>query len=145
MRAMAAWWLAAATLFSAPRSVVAATPGPVPGSVSPLVRQATDLGPAPASETHRIVVALALRERDALDAFLRDVHDPDSSSYRRFMTPEEFNARHAPTPEDEQALVTYLERNGLGVSDRFPNRLLADFIHSFFAPALHNTNDFIRL
>jgi kumamolisin len=96
----------------------------MPGSVSPLVRSATDLGPAPASETHRIVVALELRERDALDAFLRDVHDPASSSYRRFMTPEEFIARHAPTPEDEQALVTYLERNGLRVSDRFPNRLL---------------------
>jgi subtilase family serine protease len=96
----------------------------MPGSVSPLARQSTDLGPAPASETHRIVVALALRERGALEAFLRDVHDPTSPNHRRFLTLEEFNARHAPTPEDEEALVSYLEQNGLRVSDHFPNRLL---------------------
>src|SRR5262245_42531968 len=144
MRTIAAVGLVAATLFPPPRFAIAATPVGIPGSVSPLVAQATDLGPAPASETHRIVVALALRERDALDDFLRDVADPASPRYRRFLTPEEFNARYAPKAANEQELVAYLEQNGLRVSERFPNRLLvgatgsAGAIEQAFGITLHH-------
>jgi subtilase family serine protease len=121
VRSMVAWWLVA-TCVVASRATAASTP--TVESVSPLVREATDLGLAAPFETHRIVIALALRDRDTLDAFLRDVHDPASPSYRRFLTPEQFDTLHAPTAEDEQALVAYLEQNGLRVSGRSPNRLL---------------------
>src|SRR5207244_2882931 len=62
--------------------------------------------------------------RQDLDVFVRAVRDPASPSYRRFLTPAQFDALHAPTAEDEQALVAYLEQNGLRVTDRFANRLL---------------------
>src|SRR5262249_38591234 len=123
MKTIAAVGLVAALLLP-PCSAVAANPVWKRSSVSPLVRQTTDLGPAPASEIHRIVVALALRDPDTLDDFLRDLGDPASRRYRHFLTPEEFNARYAPTAADEQAVVAYLEQNGLRVSERFPNRLL---------------------
>jgi len=143
MKTSTAVGLVAAILFLPPRSSVAATPVGIPRSVSPLVSQATDLGPVPASEMHRIVIALALHERGALDDFLRDVGDPASPRYRHFLTPEKFNARYAPTAADEQALVVYLEQNGLQVSERFPNRLLvgatgsAQAIERAFGITLH--------
>jgi kumamolisin len=121
VRVVAAWWLVAVWLASSRPAVAAAA---MFESVSPLAAQAADLGPAPASETHRIVISLALRDREALDAFLRDVRDPGSPSYRRFLTRDQFDALHAPTVEDEQALVAYLEHNGLRVTNRFANRLL---------------------
>lgn len=111
--------LGAALAISAPGAADA-----MRSSVSPLARAATDLGPEPVSALHRIVVALALRDRDGLDAFLRDVHDPASPRFRRALTPETFAARYAPATDDEQALVAYLEQNGFRVTRRFPNRLV---------------------
>jgi kumamolisin len=107
---------------------VAATPGfAAPArsrSTSPRLRDGADLGPAPASDRHAVVVALGLRNREELDAFLADVQNPASPQYHRFLTQDEFNARFGPTPEDEAAVIAHLERGGLRVTQRFANRLL---------------------
>src|SRR2546425_1663482 len=93
-------------------------------SVSPRLREAVDLGRAPAAEPHRVVVALELRNRAALEAFLADVQYPGSPRYQRFITQDEFNALYAPTPAQEQAVVDHLRRGALRITARFPNRLL---------------------
>jgi len=95
-----------------------------PGSVSPLLGRTTDRGRAASTTRRRIVVGLALRNRDDLDAFLADVHDPRSPRYGRFLTQEEFNALYAPTPAEEASLVDHLRASGLAVTDRYPNRLV---------------------
>jgi subtilase family serine protease len=45
---------------------------------------------------------------------------------QRFLTPEEWNARFAPSAADEQAVVDWAEASGFTVTKRFPNRLLVD-------------------
>ena len=126
MRILATILGTAALFLLLPRTAAAAPPVLKRGSLSPFVREATDMGPLPLSRTQQVVVGLALRNRDQLEAFLADVQDPASPNYRRFLTQEEFNARFAPVPEDEQAVAAYLEQNGLTVARRFPNRLLID-------------------
>src|SRR5262245_46113508 len=98
---VAALWLGGAAF---------AGPGGVrrPGSVSPLLATSTDHGPASRTDRHRIVVGLALRDRDGLEAFLADIQDPASPTYHRFLTQAEFNARYAPTEADEAAVVAHL-------------------------------------
>src|SRR3989442_9168505 len=93
------------------------------GSLSSLLGHARDRGPAPRAERHRVVVALALRDRDGLEAFLAEVQDPASPRFRRFLTQAEF-ALHAPAVADEEAVVSHLARSGLRVTERAPNRLL---------------------
>ena len=61
--------------------------------------------PAPSNSRLRIVVGLALRNRDALDALLTDVQDPASSSYGRFVTQEEFRALYAPTARGQESWI----------------------------------------
>ena len=73
---------------------------------------------------HRIVVGLEPRDPAGLEAFLEDVQDPASPNYHHFLTQDEYNARFAPAVQDEQAVVSHLEANGLVVTERFPNRLL---------------------
>src|SRR5206468_2673672 len=73
---------------------------------------------------HRVVVGLALRNRDVLDAFLAEVHDPASPNYGRFLSQAEFDALFAPTQDDEARLVHHLVASGLEVTERTPNRLL---------------------
>src|SRR5262245_22189939 len=119
-----ALWLVLAAL-SLGGSARAVSPGIVKrGSRSPLLSTATDHGRANPFERHAVVVGLALRDRDGLEAFLADVQNPASPRYRQFLTQAEFNALHAPTEADESAIVAHLEANGLRVTQRFPNRLV---------------------
>ena len=107
-----------------------------PSSISPRLGESTVLGREKLATQHRIVVGLALRNRDDLERFLADVQDPDSPRYGQFLTPSEFNARYGPTADAEQRTVDYLEANGLTVTDRFPNRLLVGAVGSVAALAL---------
>jgi kumamolisin len=85
-------------------------------SLSPRVRETTDLGRAATGARRRVVVGLALRDRTGLEAWLARAHEP--------MSAEEFAAAYGPTPEAEAAVVAHLEANGLTVTDRLANRLL---------------------
>ncbi len=93
-------------------------------SLSPHLKDAVDLGRAPASERHRVVVSLDVRDREGLEAFLADVQDPSSPRYRQFLSQADFDALYAPTPAQEEAVVDHLRGAGLRVTERFPNRLL---------------------
>src|SRR5262249_36675846 len=93
-------------------------------SVSPLVSVARDRGPAALNERHRVVVALDLRNREQLEAFLIAVQDPSSRRYRQFLTPSQFAELYAPAATDEASVVAHLVKSGLKITDRFPNRLL---------------------
>ena len=108
-------------------AVAATTALAAPGkfhSLSPHLKDAVDLGRAPASERHRVVVSLDVRDREGLEAFLADVQDPSSPRYRQFLSQAEFDALYAPTPAQEEAVVDHLRGAGLRVTERFPNRLL---------------------
>jgi len=100
-----------------------AAPGKSP-SLSPQLKDARDLGRAPATERHRVVVSLDLRDREGLEAFLADVQDPASPRYHQFLRQPDFDALYAPTEAQEQAVVDYLRGARLRVTNRFPNRLL---------------------
>ncbi|MBI3302710.1 MAG: hypothetical protein HYZ72_11650 [Deltaproteobacteria bacterium] len=102
-------------------------------SLSPHLKQVTDLGREAPTTEHSIVIGLALRNRDNLEQFLVDVQNPASPLYHQFLTPEQFNALYAPTPAEEERVVGYLQANGLKVTDRFPNRLLVGAVGSVAA------------
>jgi kumamolisin len=104
-----------------------------PGSLSPLLPHAHDLGRAPRSERHHVLVGLELRNREALEAFLADVQDPASPRYHQFLTQEEFNALHAPTAAAEQAVLAHLAASGVEITDRFSNRLVVGAVGSVAA------------
>src|SRR5947199_8515829 len=114
---IASFWLSAGVTASAQSPLLVKA-----GSLSPLLAEATDVGRAPATEQHKVVLGLELRDRQDLDAFLIDVQDPSSPNYPRFLTQEEFNALYAPTVADEEALISYLLAKGLTTVKRCPNR-----------------------
>lgn len=85
------------------------------------VREAVRTGVAPMlaemppSETMQLDVVLPLSDAAGLKAFLQQVYNPASPSYRQFLTPEQFTARFGPTQADYDATVSYLKENGLTV------------------------------
>src|SRR5437899_1844092 len=102
-------------------------------SLSRHLKDAVDLGRAPASERHRVVVSLDVRDREGLEAFLADVQDPSSPRYRQFLSQAEFDALYAPTEAQEEAVVDHLRGAGLRVTERSPNRLLVGAMGSVAA------------
>jgi kumamolisin len=68
------------------------------------------------TETLRIDIVLPLRDPAGLEQFLRDVYDPSSPSYRRFLTVPEFTARFGPRQEDYDAVIDYVASRGLTIT-----------------------------
>lgn len=74
----------------------------------------------------RLSIALPLRNEAELDELLPRLYDPQSASYQKFLTVEEFTARFGPSQEDYDAVLRFAAANGLRVTATAPNRLLVD-------------------
>ncbi|MGA2889381.1 MAG: protease pro-enzyme activation domain-containing protein, partial [Terracidiphilus sp.] len=80
-----------------------------------LNRQAQPLGHLPATQAMRLNIVLTLRDEAELNAFLDELYDPASPSYRHFLSVAEFTARFGPTQENYEAVVAFAAAKGLAV------------------------------
>jgi subtilase family serine protease len=112
--------------------VVTVSQGQSQRTLTSHVREATQSGEArsigrmSATETLRLVLVLPLRNQAELESFLKEVYDPASASYRKFLTVEQFTARYGPTAEDYEAVIDFAKANGLTVAGTSRNRLNVD-------------------
>jgi hypothetical protein len=60
------------------------------------------------------------------EEFLSQLQDPNSPQFHQYLSEEEWNQRFAPPAQDEQAVVTWAESQGLRVTQRYSSRLLVD-------------------
>jgi subtilase family serine protease len=88
--------------------------------------EAALVGRMPSAETLRLVLVLPLRNQAGLDAFLKDVYDPTSPSYRQFLTVEQFTERFGPTQADYKSVLDFARAHGLTVVGTSRNRLNVD-------------------
>ncbi|AOJ06169.1 S53 family peptidase [Burkholderia mayonis] len=72
----------------------------------------TTVTPLELSQPLRVTVVLKSRNEAQLDAFLHEVNQPGSANYHKYLTPEQFKARFAPTDGQVQAVVAHLKANG---------------------------------
>lgn len=96
------------------------------GHVPPQAAGAPRVGPLDDGTLLRLSLDLPLRDPEGLELFLRDVYDPKSPRFRRFLTPAEFTARFGPTPQDQQAILAFALAKGFTVTATYPNRLMVD-------------------
>jgi kumamolisin len=91
--------------------------------------QAPAIGRLPGGQSMHFDIVLALRHQPELENFLQQLYEPSSSSYRRFLTPQEFTARFGPSQEDYDALIAFAKSNGFtivgGSRDAFDVRFTA--------------------
>ena len=72
----------------------------------------------------QITVKLYLQQRNSadLEALVRSVSDPSSSSYGRYLTPDTFRARFSPTAATVDTVRSFLSGYGIGVAQIPANR-----------------------
>jgi subtilase family serine protease len=95
--------------------------------------QAPLVGHLPASQQMRLVLVLPVRDQAGLDSFLKDLYNPASPQFRKFLTVEEFTARFGATPGDYNAVLQFAENSGLKVVATSLNRRNVDVTGSVAA------------
>ena len=119
------------------------------GPVAPLSKKladprSVDLGVADASADRNVTVTLALRNKAALDAFVADVGNAKSASFRKFITPAQFAASYGQTPAAVAQVVSYLTAQGFTINQIHANNLLISIhgtnaqLAATFGTAIHN-------
>jgi pro-kumamolisin-like protein len=93
----------------------------VSGHVLPETATLVPMGPLPATDALSLTISLPLRNQAVLDDLLRELYNPMSPRYRRFLSPAEFTQSFGPTLEDYEAIVVRgIERarfNGVRVEE----------------------------
>ncbi len=77
---------------------------------------AQPVGHLSSSQVLSLNLVLPVRDQADLDAFVEDVYNPASSSYRHFLTPAEFTEKFGPTQADYDAVVKFAQTHGLTVT-----------------------------
>ncbi len=80
------------------------------------------------NSAQKLRIAFGLRPPHMAEeaAFLEELHTKGSPNFMKFLTQQEWNARFAPSVQDEQAVVDWAQSQGLTVTERYGNRLLVD-------------------
>jgi subtilase family serine protease len=68
-----------------------------------------------ATQSLRFDIVLPLRHGPELEDFLEALYDPSSSSYRQFVTVQEFTERFGPSQEDYEAVIAFAKASGFTV------------------------------
>ena len=78
-------------------------------------RSVQTTGRLPNNQVLQLDLVLPLRDRAGLESFLKQLYDPASPVYRKFLTVQEFTARFGPTQEDYDAVVRFAKTYGFQV------------------------------
>jgi subtilase family serine protease len=95
-------------------------PGHVPGAID----RAAGVASPPAAQADPLLLTVILKRADqaGFDRHLREVYDPHSVQFRRFLEPRELSDRFGPTQETYDRLLSYLERHGFVLDRGSANR-----------------------
>ncbi len=87
---------------------------------------ATLVGHYDPNQMLRLVIGMQVPHPAEERTFLDELKTKGSPEYRHFLTSEEWDARFAPSVENEQAVVDWAKANGFTVTNRYANRLIVD-------------------
>jgi len=87
---------------------------------------ATDLGPAPANTSMRIIAVLPIQNQAALQQYVLNINNPSSPQYGQSLTVAQFAASYGPSAAQVQSVTSYLQSKGFQSVTVEPNNLFVD-------------------
>ncbi len=93
---------------------------------APLLQHAQLLHAADSAQQLNLSIGLHLRNETTLNTYLQALYDPQSPSYHHYLTAGQFTQLFAPTPEQVQQIVGYLQQQGFTITGVSSNDLLID-------------------
>ncbi len=98
--------------------------GHVPPAVAKLNLQS--VGRLAATDHLRLEIMLPPRDPAGLARLLRQIQDPASTNFHRYLTPEQYNERFAPPAADYQAVAAFATAHRLLVTRTVPGRTIVE-------------------
>ena len=98
--------------------------GHVPRDVARLSLRPT--GRMPSDVRMGLAVGLPLRNTSELASLRRQIYDPASTNFHRYLTPEQFTSLFGPTERDYKTLIEFARANHFTIVSTHPNRTLLD-------------------
>jgi len=96
------------------------------GHLTPAMTAPKATGSLPSSTSLQLSIGLSVTDPAGLASALRDVADPKSAAYRKYLTPEQFTARFAPSAADYQSVIDWAKAKHLSIVKTHSNRLMLD-------------------
>lgn len=96
------------------------------GQNVPLIQRARLLRAADPGQALNLSIGLRPNNSTDLDTLLKAIYTPGSSHYHHYLTPAEYDQLFAPTSDQVQQVVAFLQSQGLTVRSIAPNHLLID-------------------
>jgi subtilase family serine protease len=84
------------------------------------------IGLLPGSQRMSLALTLPLRNQAKLQSLLQQLYDPNSPSYRKFLTVQQFTQEFGPTPADYEKAIAFAQSYNLAVTNATANRLVVD-------------------
>ena len=72
----------------------------------------------------KLAIGLPWFDPDGVEQLVRDLYDPASPDYHRFLTADEFARHHAPSPVDYSRIALFLQSEGMRLTAVHSNRML---------------------
>ena len=73
---------------------------------------------APEDKVIPLEVEFAMRNKPQFDELMREISDPHSRQYHRWLTPEEMHARFGETKPEFDEVLRWLEEQGFTITDK---------------------------
>ncbi len=101
-------------------------PSVLSGQMAPLIRQAHLLQATDSGQQLNLSIGMQLQNTSELDSLLGAIYNPQSQQYHQYLTAGQFEQLFAPTSDQVQQVVLYLQGQGLTVTSIAPNNMLID-------------------
>ncbi len=98
----------------------------LPGHVPDAARGLQPMANVPSGTSMHLSVGLPLQNKTAMTNLMRDLYDPASPNFRRFLTPAQFADQFGPTAEEYQKTRDYLAAQGLKLGPPHANRMVVE-------------------
>jgi subtilase family serine protease len=73
---------------------------------------------APADKVIPLEVEFAMRNKQQFDELMREINDPHSPNYRRWLTPEQMHDRFGETQSQFDEVLQWLQEQGFTITDK---------------------------
>jgi len=109
---------------------------------APAAVPANESGPTPSGELIEFDVGIELKDLAGAEALAKEVTDPTSRNYRRFLTPQQWESRFSPSAKADKEVVASLRAAGIKIAKVAPDRMTivaegtAEQIEAYFATKL---------
>ncbi|WP_058186462.1 S53 family peptidase [Terracidiphilus gabretensis] len=95
------------------------------------------MGQLPASQQVSLTISLPMRNTQALEAFIKQLHDPSSPQYGKYLTAQQFTEQFGPTQSDYAKVIAYVKSQGMVVTRTHTTRMVLNVSAS--AAAINKT------